>query len=1729
MAIEFVCPTCGATLRVSDEAAGRDIRCGRCQEILKAPLPEADVPYAEAVAPEPSSAPSQAEPVAPPHEPRPRSYAWPVAPRKRRPWLLISVLVLGFFIFLCCGGVYLGGRPTWRTHHSVAGGFRVELPAAPKANLARWAGIQNDPRVNVEGTILLMRLEDYGVVYVDIDPFKRAQLTDDAIIQEAITGMKEATPGARVLRSDPVTVSGFPGREVVVDAPGEGVAVGRVVVAETRLYIAITGGRFADPGGERARRFLDSFEITDAQLIALHKQREDEARRKEEQARAARKKQDDILAAFEEGPHAGPPVPDPAALRGLVLYLPFDDPDPTIDRVSGKSVARLGDGARRAPGVRGRGVLLNTDAGRPQEDPFEVMRRGGEVIMKADTATRVDLSAAAAALRFKPTTPFTVCVWFKNRTDGHILYGGDAAEHPSTRLSFQLGWGEARTELQSAGALALSPKQRDGDGMKVNAGGAGLTDQRWHHFALVRRLSPKGETVEVYLDGRPAGTREGPAPVDLTGLTQLLLGGPPPKRERFGEKECACGVDEFCAFDRALSAAEVEYLVGHKPLPAGGFPADPSEWRPPPENVAYRLTPGPRLGPVSAAVFDPKRKAVWVVAPGDDGYPFWLRRHSATDFRVEAVYRLPGRVYCATFDAVNDRLYLAIDEGPDPGPGVVGRWRRYPATLCRFDLGALPPGPPADPPEVKPVASGWPPGKVAGIQATADGQKVYVLYEGPDNFYIYWADPNCQHGQQTALAGPDMTTPRMVDYNDPTGVGVRLVARRPPQAYVFGGPYTHSQWDVGGPVDDWAVTPDKRVFVVRDGKLWQYEIGHSDPWDRDRPPPEPVADPRAAHLGAALNRALVFAAGDAGVTAYRIDANRMRKADWPAAAALRATAAAPASGAFWVSPDEQFLLFASGQVVWVDDGTLARPAPPPEYVPPAHARGIPVAPPPRSAGSTLQAAPGEARGYTGRPVPAATEFPGLKVYLACDEFDGRATPEGVSKAVVRADLAKQIDGVRGRGLRVWNQLADPGLDLTAHREAIAAAGGGAFTIAVWVRVPDPQIGQVSVWDTKDWRTGTTHGRLSFRAGTVSLTLLSSSNSSATVEAKTPPAGEWCHLAVTRDEKGEVRLVVNGEPARGPRQELSAGLPFRAFGLVRNVNPMRTALDLDEFCVFDRALAADELRRLAGAAPMPGDLDRAPPKVATPAPKTPAEPPPADMAKGQQRYSGGPVPPASDFPGLKFYLDFDASDGKTVREAVSKADIKAGVAEPTDGVRGKALRVTHQKDQTYTGLDLTDQRDTFRVAAGRPFTMAAWVRLPSRVPSVTVWTSEGREQSSLLFTLRVGAGTASGSGSASLALTNVADRTTPGKRSYVRTAAKTPPVGEWFHLAVTRDEKGEIRLAVNGRPDDGPRQVITSEMVFGHFGLVRTTGTRPVAIDVDEFCLFDRALSGDELLRLAGREAEAKAKAPAAPATPAPARPDPPGNPPPLAVAKNKDVAAYSGPAVPAASDFPGLKVYLACDELAGGALTESVGKKPAGTVDAGELVDGVRGKALRLSHDRRTRPGKQAADLSDLKDAFRIPANGPFTLAVWVRPVDINTRSTTMVLKADVQDRTNPRWMSLGVLPGSASAMFGELPRGAGPKDALGARFYEPKTPPVGAWCHHAVVRDDKGEVRYFVNGVESTAVLAKPQTFAGELRYDVLGLVQSPDGKVVIDVDELCLFDRALSAEELKKLAGRP
>jgi Concanavalin A-like lectin/glucanases superfamily len=532
---------------------------------------------------------------------------------------------------------------------------------------------------------------------------------------------------------------------------------------------------------------------------------------------------------------------------------------------------------------------------------------------------------------------------------------------------------------------------------------------------------------------------------------------------------------------------------------------------------------------------------------------------------------------------------------------------------------------------------------------------------------------------------------------------------------------------------------------------------------------------------------------------------------------------------------------------------------------------------------------------------------------------------------------------------------------------------------------------------------------------------------------------------------------------------------------------------------------------AGPAPAPARSEEVRVLAGRESPPGPAAAPAISTPDGER------VPAATEFPGLKFYLACDSIDDGAVIEGVSRKPVGklAPGAELTDGVRGQALRLTAARGTSTLqyALDLGDQAEALAVPVGKPFTLAFWVRLPD-APRTNVSVFSGHR---VLGNRVRGLYTYASANSGRI---HLAEPDGPaGSNKWFKVDNLMPRDKDadragWVHLAAVRGEDGMVQTFLDGAPSRAAPQPFAAELQYTSIGLVPGSLT-PSVVDIDELCLFDRALGAEELARLAGR-GTGTAGPVGNPAKPVMPPVDP------VAPPKKSGPAGVPSPA----TEFPGLKFYLACDALDAGTVTEAVSGKQVGKVADAAVVEGVRGKALRLTHDRKN-PNRHALDLTDQVDALRVAAEKPFTLAFWARRVQSDQASGfgAYLLDAETEFRKAPaRGFRVQMLPGSPAGVYvhlsdASIPGGAGPPFHPAHKVAEP-----AKWNHFALVRNEKGEIRWLVNGADSGAAAG---SFTGELRYDKIGLLRSSSDTTVVDLDEFCLFDRALSDAELKKLAG--
>jgi hypothetical protein len=240
---------------------------------------------------------------------------------------------------------------------------------------------------------------------------------------------------------------------------------------------------------------------------------------------------------------------------------------------------------------------------------------------------------------------------------------------------------------------------------------------------------------------------------------------------------------------------------------------------------------------------------------------------------------------------------------------------------------------------------------------------------------------------------------------------------------------------------------------------------------------------------------------------------------------------------------------------------------------------------------------------------------------------------------------------------------------------------------------------------------------------------------------------------------------------------------------------------------------------------------------------------------------------------------------------------------------------------------------------------------------------------------------------------------------------------------------------------------------------------------------------------------------------------------------------YDGPPVPSAAGLRGLVLYLPLDEAAGESVADAVSGKPLGKLAGGaRFAPGVRGSGVDVSA-----PGAWL-DLSAAAGAFRFAPANPYTVAGWYRAHG----RAGFVLHASSADNSKAR-LSILLGWGKVIGFAGSNPPVTDPKsgfkrsDALLEAGLDRARADDDRWHHfaltHAGKKSDDGMNLY----LDGRLVWPRPIETRIDLR--TIERVQvggpSPDPSTLSlgfagMVDELCVFDRSLAADDVKKLAGR-
>lgn len=1241
MPIEFPCTGCGARLRVPDSAAGRKTKCGRCGDVLPVPDPAAPpdpVPVASLAAPEPE--PLEPDPDLPPPPAKPKKpYDLAIvgaarprpadAPGRRAPraprgrWRAAAAVALVFGAVLAAVGYFAlrtrsaNAPAEWRTHDSDAGGFRVELPAAPHKDIAARVKFLVQPGSAAEGTV--QRDTGYAVIW-RAAPKLRGKVSETHLLDTTAKGICDELALERVGPTESIVVDGFLGLDFAVTAQGQGTYWVRLVITDSRQYFVAVGGSGGTRDREEVRRFLDSFRLTDEDEVAARqrwlellpgrerveeerrraearlKEEADERRRADEQraaseARAEKERQAQLRAAREAAFRAAPGLtaPDPSAVPGLILYVSFDDaPGNTVPLWPEGSVA-FEKAPDLGPGARGKALYLSRRV--------PAMRVPTKYMPKA-------------AL----TGPGTLCGWMKVREP--FLFDVVRAAPKSDLVYGHTRLGLTRQPLGGIRAYTWVPTPENVSAPRPpgedfpNALSAGLPDEAegWHHVAVTRTDKAGRDRVALYVDGRLVATY--PIPGAVPDITDLFIGhasrAPHAAREDFTDNLdlAVAAVDEVCVFDRALTADEVKFLAGRSAALA------------PPAPARVKLTVDRSLEPVTGMVFDPDRKAVWAVTavggywneenrPRVDGPKpaSQLLRYSYPEFKLTgrwefAPIRTLSRPAAGSLalDRMNNRIFVQLEfagkatnlQREDPQRGA----------FYRFDLNDLPDwSPAAGPPLVKwaaRMADRRPWWEADRSLVSSDGEWLYFYDPHPPNrsgaygSAVVRAPADLSRIEEVAVGGyakwspsiwlaPDGKTLKVVQLGKAannakgTASGVldidtatwRAGTVRDVLGVNWDAPpeFRTEPWKV--PI---ALHPDGRVFAGAKAGVTETVPGANGPTKRDRP-----VTLAARAFTAVSDDGRYFFASEGETKRNRLvvlDA-RANATELGALATIEETDKTLIGGPFFVSPDGRFVVFRSGVVVRVDDSA----APPPVVVPP-------VVPVPGAVAVAPRPRPVQA--------PSPGEFKGLIFHLDFETAeDGQVIDRVSGKPAGVANKPEPIDGPRGKGLRVTavgtGDARTHGVALAADR--VVVAEGKPFTLAMWVRRPDADR-KARLPALIDGRTDRMTRR-KFEIGFVPTGALLLLGQNPTIVVQPGPVlkpDEWTHVAVVRLGEGELRVFVNGTDVTvGKSLGFTGPFKFSDLGLAAPLAATTTAhtLDFDEFALFDRALVADELKRLAG--------------------------------------------------------------------------------------------------------------------------------------------------------------------------------------------------------------------------------------------------------------------------------------------------------------------------------------------------------------------------------------------------------------------------------------------------------------------------------------------------------------------------------------------------------------------
>jgi hypothetical protein len=169
-------------------------------------------------------------------------------------------LIASVFV-LCLMSVYAAAQGSaWKEFHSVDGKFSVEMPGDPEESVVT-VNIGSGDRHSNTFTYSDEGLNQFMVAYSDRTSKEPRKSSNEELFDKVRKGILIATEG-KLLSESSVTLSGFPGREIVLER-GDGTRqTERFYLVNDRVYQVSADIRKRGLGTADVERFLNSFRLT---------------------------------------------------------------------------------------------------------------------------------------------------------------------------------------------------------------------------------------------------------------------------------------------------------------------------------------------------------------------------------------------------------------------------------------------------------------------------------------------------------------------------------------------------------------------------------------------------------------------------------------------------------------------------------------------------------------------------------------------------------------------------------------------------------------------------------------------------------------------------------------------------------------------------------------------------------------------------------------------------------------------------------------------------------------------------------------------------------------------------------------------------------------------------------------------------------------------------------------------------------------------------------------------------------------------------------------------------------------------------------------------------------------------------------------------------------------------------------------------------------------------------